>query len=271
MGWLIGAGVALAGLYVAVAFLARWMEPTMLFPAPPVSRDALQLAAKEVGAHERTVVTSDGLPLYGWRRGSSDRLVVLFSGNGATVGGYPARAERLLDAGFEVLHVNYRGYPGSSGTPSEAGLLLDAQAVWEEALRTHSPERIVVYGKSLGGGVAVGLVSQLDAPPALLLLESTFTSAADIARRRFPFLPVRALMRSPFDSMARAPDIACPTLVLHGNQDRVIPASHGSALAARIPDAQHLELPGTHPSFLLDQEPAWALFERALESVDLHP
>lgn len=271
MGWWIGAGVALVALYVAVALLARRMEPALVFPAPPVSRDALQRAAKEVGAHERTVVTSDGLPLYGWRRGSSDHLVVLFSGNGATVGGYPARSERLLDAGFEVLHVNYRGYPGSAGAPSEAGLLLDAQAIWEEALRTHSPDRIVVYGKSLGGGVAVGLVSQLDEPPALLLLESTFTSAADVARRRFPVLPVRALMRSPFDSMARAPRIGCPTLVLHGDADRVIPPTHGRALAQQIPNAQYLELPGDHPSFLLDQAPAWEMFEAALEAAGMDP
>lgn len=228
-------GVAVAGLLL--------METRMVFPAPELPRSALQAEARRLGVQERTVVNAQGMPLYAWRRGDADKLVLFFSGNAATVGGWQEREERYLERGFATLHVNYRGYPGSPGVPSEDGLITDGLAAWEEALRTHPPERILVHAKSLGGGVALGVLSQIEGPgPAGLILESTFKSIANVAWRRFPVVPAGLLMRSPFRSIDRAPQVAVPTLVTHSQADELIPVSHGRALAEALPNARYVEV-----------------------------
>lgn len=245
--------VGLALVYAGLVFALLRMETAMVFPAPVVSRAELQAQAKSVEARERTVVGEDGVPLYGRRRGSSEKLALIFSGNGASVGDFKDREDLFLSLGFETLHVNYRGYPGSPGTPSEAGLVRDGQAIYAEALRTHAPEQIVVYGKSLGGGVAIASLSQHPSPPAGVVLESTFRSIADVAFRRFPILPTRRVMRNPFDSLARAPGVRCPALVLHSEADTLIPAQHGRDLAEALPDAHFTALHGhLHNANLLE-------------------
>jgi len=169
--------------------------------------------------------------------------VLYFSGNGSSVG--EGDLYRFLTKlGLSTLHINYRGYPGSEGTPSEAGLRLDAEAAWAEARRSHPADKIIVMGTSLGGGVAAGLVASLDELPHLLILESTFTSAAAVGAEAYPWLPVRWIMQNRFDSLAVADQIRCPTLVLHGSKDSMIGIHHGRALAAAISGAQFVEVAG---------------------------
>jgi hypothetical protein len=229
--------------YLCVMGLMAALETPLVFPAPRIPRPSLSQAAARFGAAEVEVQASDGTKLYGWRVGAHASLVLYFSGNASSVG--EGDLYRMLDAqGLSTLHINYRGYPGSEGSPSEAGLRLDAQAAWAEARRTHPAERIIVMGKSLGGGVAVGLVASLDEPPAGLVLESTFTSAADVGAEAYPWLPVRMIMSNRFDSLALAGRIRCPTLVLHGADDRMIGPHHGEALAEAIPGAVSRIVPG---------------------------
>ncbi len=263
---LIGLGLVYAA---CIAVLLR-METQMVFPAPTVSRAELQASARAVGARERTVVGEDGLPLYGRRRGSADKLALIYSGNGASVGDFEDREALFLELGFETLHVNYRGYPGSPGSPSEVGLVADGKAIYAEALRTHPPERIVVYGKSLGGGVAIGALTRHPTPPAGLILESTFRSIADVAFRRFPILPTRRVMRNPFDSLARAPAVLAPALVLHSDADTLIPARHGQDLAEALPEARYVGLQGhLHNANLLQDPEGRAALVAFLEAIDL--
>lgn len=257
-------------LYGLAVFALLRLETQMVFPAPQITRAQLQAQAQELGARERTVVTEDGVPLYGRRRGHSEQLVLIFSGNGASVGQFGERESLFLSLGFETLHVNYRGYPGSPGSPSEAGLVLDGRAAYAEALRTHSADRILVFGKSLGGGVAIATLSGHDQPPAGLIIESSFKSVAAVAFRRFPILPTGLLMRNPFDSLKRAPLVDCPVLILHSKGDALIPLSHGEVLSVALPDSCLVSLEGLeHNANLLAEASGRAALSHFLEKISL--
>lgn len=243
-------------------------EPRLVFPAPTIDTETLDRWEREQGATTVRLVTQDGVSLYGWRLGSGPRLVVIFTGNGASVGQRPDRYQRFLDLGFSVLHVNYRGYPGSTGSPSEAGLRLDAWSIWTEALTTHPPSAIAVYAKSLGGGVAVGLLSALhhDSQPAALVLDSTFTAAVDVAAEAHPLLPVRWTMKNRFESRSVAAQIACPTLIIHGREDTKIDVEHGHALQRLIRGAKIHTVPGGgHDDDLLTDADTWSSVVSLLE------
>jgi len=227
------------GLLLALP-LAAWagicamlwaLQGEILYPRPSLDAAALGQRARAAGAEELALVAADGTPLYGWflpARAPEQGTMVFFSGNGSATGGHAGTVGWFRDEGWNVVHVNYRGYPGSAGEPDEGGLLLDAHAAWQYA-QTRDP-RPWIAGVSLGGGVAIGLASQVDA--RALLVQSSFTSVREVARERYGFLPVATLLRDHWDSAARAPRVACPVLLVHGDADRVVPYPHQSRLAA---------------------------------------
>ncbi len=263
----------LGALYLAAMGALVVLEPWLLFPRPQVPESELAQLARRWDAQEVRLRSRDGTPLYGWRLGQGERLVVLFSGNGSTVGWQDERYRTLLDAGYAILHVNYRGYPGSGGSPSEEGLVEDGLAIWREALGSHPPQQVVILGKSLGGGVAMGVAEALSQlppgqRPRALVLESTFSSAADVGALQYPVLPVRQLMRSPFLSLARAPHVQIPAVVVHGGRDELIPPSQAEALVAALPDATYVTAPLAFHNDVLWNEPQAiaaleAIFSRA--------
>jgi fermentation-respiration switch protein FrsA (DUF1100 family) len=163
----------------------------------------------------------------------SDKPVVLyFQGNG---GGLDLRADRfrrLTADGIGLVALNYRGYGGSSGSPSEAGLIADAIATHDFAAARYPSDRIALWGESLGTGVAVALAAQR--PVARLVLESPFTSIADIAAAVYWFAPVRWLIRDPFHSDRRIDKVTAPVLVMHGARDAIVPIAYGERLHALI-------------------------------------
>lgn len=229
-------------------------EQQVLFPAPRVSREWLRAAAQQQGATELSLTAADGTHLYGWHIPSAGkRAVVWFDGNGATVGQRAAEFAWLQGLGMDIIHVNYRGYPQSEGSPSEAGLLIDARAAWDYA-RSIAPQ-VWLYGKSLGGGVAIGLAAEVAAEA--LVVESTFTSVLRTAKDIFPFLPVQFLLRNRFDSLARAPRVSCPAVVLHGEADELISVEQGRALSAALPNLKRwVAFPGEDHNAALLLKPA---------------
>ena len=163
--------------------------------------------------------------------------------------GFKVRA--YLNAGLGVLLTTWRGYSGNPGTPTEDGLYADGRAA-RAFLRTRGcgDARQILYGESLGTGVAVHLARE--APPAALVLEAPFSSVVDIASGRFPLLPVRLLIVDRFDSAAKIGMVAAPVLIVHGERDRTIPVRLARKLFKRarepkeavfIPEADHADLP----------------------------
>ncbi|MCB9777449.1 MAG: alpha/beta hydrolase [Alphaproteobacteria bacterium] len=254
--------------WLSLSLMLAAFQRMLVFPAPDVAVDVLDAEAARVGATPLAIDTEDGESLYGWvLPGRADQpLVVYFNGNGSTVAGVPTHLRLLQDAGVGMLHVNYRGYPGSTGTPSEVGLRADARAVWQHAIGLRPARDIVLMGTSLGGGVATLLaaeVSRVGTPPRALVVESSFTSVTDVARGLYPFLPVRTLLQHRFDSHAAAPDVTCPVLLLHGDHDQLIDLSHARTMAERHHDATLVVVPGgVHSDAMLRDAAAWQAFVR---------
>ena len=186
-----------------------------------------------LGVGEVELVTADGLTLNSWylppRPGRP--VIAYFHGNGGNIGYRDERLRRLAQQGYGVLLAEYRGYGGNPGRPCERGLFADGEAALAFlGDRGVAPDRLVLWGESLGSGVAVYLAAARDI--AALVLEAPFTSVAAAAQRHYPFVPAICLVRDRFDSLSRISQITSPLLILHGERDRVVPVRHGRALLA---------------------------------------
>jgi uncharacterized protein len=212
-------GVA-AVLYVVQRALMYFPDPERTLPA----------AAGLPAAQEILLETADRERLIAWHvppRG--DRPVVLYlHGNGGALSHRAERFRTLTADGTGLVAVDYRGYGGSSGRPTEAGLLIDAETAYGFAAARYPAARIALWGESLGTGVAVALAAER--PIGRLVLEAPFTSAVDLAARRYPFVPVRWLMKDQFRSDLRIAAVAAPLLVLHGARDTIVPVEYGERL-----------------------------------------
>jgi fermentation-respiration switch protein FrsA (DUF1100 family) len=233
-------GSALAAYGVVVGGLYAFQRQLLYFPdtARPSLGDVAGLGVREV-----TLRTGDGLSLLSWYLPPRDGrpVIAYFHGNGGHIG---YRAERLRWFGlngYGVLMAEYRGFAGNSGKPSEAGLLADGLATLEflDAQEITS-NRLVIYGESLGSGVAVPLAAQREI--AGLILEAPFTSVAEVAQYHYSFIPAAALVRDRFDSVAKIGQVKAPILILHGERDRVVPSRFGRALFDAAPEPKELWL-----------------------------
>jgi len=264
-------------LCVAAAVLLAWLyliQERLIFypqPAPTQAPFASGYAIAEVH-----VATEGGLSLRGWLAkpfaGASQRLplTIYFGGNAEETSGMVALAGHF--PGWSLLTVNYRGYGGNPGSPTEDALFADALAVHDFAARRADvdPARIVVIGRSLGSGVAVYLASRRLL--AGVVLVTPYDSLRAVARRHYPFLPVSWLLKHGFDSIGRAPDIETPVLMLAAQRDTVIPPAHARALFERWrgPKAW-LELSGAGHNDL-DADPAyWQAISLFLHRVSAGP
>jgi hypothetical protein len=191
--------------------------------------------------------TEDGPIIHGWFVPSRTPrgTLLLFHGNAGTLSDRVEKIRLFHGWGLNVLAVDYRGYGESEGIPSEEGTYADARAALEEALRRGAGGRLVYFGESLGGAVATELARI--APPRALVLESTFTSVPEMARRLYPWLPVSLLVRIRYDSLARIKKLTCPLAVLHSPEDEIVPYSMGRRLfeAASGPK-EFIPLQGSH-------------------------
>ena len=191
----------------------------------------------ELGVREVTLATDDGLSLLSWyvppRPGQP--VIAYFHGNGGHIGYRVERLLRFARQGFGVLMLEYRGYGGNPGMPSEAGFYADGRAALGFLDRERvAPNRLVLYGESLGSGVAVELAAQHQI--AALILEAPPTSVAEVAQCHFPFVPAARLVTDRFDSLSRIAKVRAPILVLHGERDRVVPVRYGRALLDAAPE-----------------------------------
>jgi fermentation-respiration switch protein FrsA (DUF1100 family) len=219
----VGYGCGLLALFFA--------QRGLLFPVPTSARTAPQ-AAGFPEAEEHILTTADGEKVIVWHvPARPDRPVVLyFHGNGDYLAGFFTRFRPLIADGTGIVALSYRGYAGSSGRPSEQGLLQDAAAAYAFTAARYSADKIVAWGFSLGTGVAVTLAAEQ--PIGKLILESPYTSIVDVAASAFWFAPVRLLMRDRFRSDQRIARVKVPLLVMHGALDPTIPVAFGERLFA---------------------------------------
>jgi fermentation-respiration switch protein FrsA (DUF1100 family) len=217
------------GAYLAICVLMFSVQGRLLFH--PDTRDVSLDVQNVPGASVELIETEDGETLKTWwvPPATDQAAVYLYlHGNADTLA---ARAERLMfltGQGAGVLAVSWRGYGGSTGTPSEAGLRRDASAAYAWLTARVDPKRVIVFGESLGTSIAVGLAAEHES--AGLVLDSAFTSIADVARAQYPWLPVNLLLRDRFDSLAFASEIKVPVRAMHCTQDPVVPYALGMAL-----------------------------------------
>lgn len=181
------------------------------------------------------ITTADGETIAGWYVAPTKpgQPVFLFlHGKGGSLERKTWRWKRIAEKGAGVLAISYRGYPGSTGTPSEGGLRLDARAAYDWLIaKGHRADDIVIHGLSLGSGVAVALAGGVRA--RALILEAPFTAVVDVAAERYPWVPVRLLMKDRFASIEAIGVVNTPVLIAHGDSDTVIPYAHAERLYAR--------------------------------------
>ena len=242
---LLVALVCYAGL-VAVMYLAQ--RTLMYFPytvrMTPEEADFSQAAEVELKA-------ADGVRILAWTVAPKPGkpVIVYLHGNGGSLAHRVHRFRKLIDDGTGLVALSYRGYGGSEGRPTEDGLIADGRAAYDFARSRYPDARIVLWGESLGTGVAVALAGEKDV--AAVILEAPFTSAADVAFSAYPFLPVSWLMKDQFRSDERIGKVRAPVLIMHGERDRVVPFRLGQQLYAmaneprqfvRFPDGGHEDL-----------------------------
>jgi len=201
-------------------------------------------------AHEEVSLrTDDGVVLHAWwLPAPGSRLTAIFlHGNAGNVSYWVEAATVFRKLGWNTLLLDYRGYGRSEGEPSEEGTYLDSRAAWRHLVeeRGIDPSRIVVVGRSLGGGVATWLAERHRV--AGLVLEATFTSIADVVAGSLPLPGIRSFVRLGYPSLARMPQLGVPLLVVHGRDDELVPFAHGRALfEAAAGPKRFVELRGGH-------------------------
>ncbi|MBU0714492.1 MAG: alpha/beta hydrolase [Verrucomicrobia bacterium] len=236
-----------AAVYVGLCILLFFRQSHMVyFPLVPVMQKP-----SDVGLAYESValMTADDTRLAGWyvpcegARGT----VLMCHGNGGNIGDRLHPISLFHGLGLNVLVFDYRGYGESTGKPSEEGTYQDARAAWQYLTekRNTPPDKIVVFGRSLGGAVAAGLVERIT--PAALILEATFTSIPDMGARLYPWLPIRLLSRYRYNTLARLEQIHCPVLIAHSRDDEMIPFEQGQRLFAAAHEPKtFFELTGDH-------------------------
>jgi uncharacterized protein len=224
--WLVA--LALVGYLVGLAVLF-FVQRSFVFPIPQKIRTTPE-AAGFPEAEEHFLTTADDEKVIVWHVSAKPghAVILYFPGNGDFLAGSASRFRAMTSDGTGLVALSYRGYAGSTGQPSEHGLLLDAAAAYAFTSARYSADRTVVWGFSLGTGVAVALAA--GQPVGKLILEAPYTSIADVAASRFRMVPVRWLMRDQFRSDERIARVTAPLLIMHGARDSTIPIAFGERL-----------------------------------------
>lgn len=203
---------------------------------------------------EITITTEDGLKLFAWAQPPADKTkpwVVVFHGNTGTLGERGNRGRAFLGADYGVLMVEYRGFSGNPGQPSETGLMLDGRAALAYlADQGAVGQNLILYGESLGTAVAVAMAEEQaksGQAVAAVILEAPFTSMVDAGGVHYPYLPVSFLLKDRYDSLSRIKAIAAPVFIVHGDQDFTVPQDQGRRLFdAALEPKTSLWIAGAH-------------------------
>lgn len=243
-------------VYVGIVVFIFYKEDSMIFGGTALSNEWGAVPADTISIPWDTlwIKAEDQVPVFLVESKIKNKddapWVIFFHGNGTLVAS-PGNLERyrmLQKAGYNVLAVEYRGYGMSStGTkPSEEGVYADGRAGWNYLTEEVgvAPHRIVIYGFSLGSGIATYLASQLN--PGGLITEGAYTELPAVGQEIYPWLPISLIMRNRFPNLERAKSLSLPWLMFHSSNDEVIPFSHGQSLKSAAKDVYFVELNSSH-------------------------
>jgi hypothetical protein len=245
MLWLV---MVVVGVVVALSVYLYFNQKSMVFfPVKElaVTPDDLNLSYEDV-----YLTVGGDKKIHGWfiPADSSDSKVVLFChGNGGNISHRLETILFLRSLNTSILLFDYRGYGLSDGQPSEDNVYGDVRACYDWLVdeREFQPGGIIIFGRSLGGAVAIDLAAKV--PCAGLVVESSFTSAKDMARKMFPFLPTSLIVRYKFDSIGKISSVAVPIVFIHSPQDEMIPFEMGEKLYERATgDKTFVRISGGH-------------------------
>ncbi|HEX2135035.1 MAG TPA: alpha/beta hydrolase [Microvirga sp.] len=269
---LLGFGGVAAAFYAGLVALLFFSQASLLYPAS--GRQSTAAEAGLSGFEDLVLRTEDGERLVAWWKPPQPgrALILYFHGNGGSLWNRRLRARSLAEGGRGILLASYRGYSGSTGIPTEDGLRRDARAAYDWAARAYEPSRLVLYGESLGSGVAVRLASERAVGG--LILDAPFTSAAEVAALAYWFVPVHWLMRDQYRSIEIIGQVKAPILIMHGDRDEVVPFALGERLYAAAPQPKRfVRLPNVSHSRVLESggREAVEAFLAEIESAFLNP
>lgn len=227
-------GLGLGAYLIAIVMLYFLQEKLIFLPTRLPQNYAYSFSEH---FEEVFLSAADGARLNAlwFKREDPNGLILYFHGNAGNLSRWGEIVQPFVKMGFDVLVMDYRTYGKSTGNLSEKNLYSDAQLFYDYAQKHYQEKQIVLYGRSLGTGMATRLAA--DNGPGLLLLETPYYSLLDIGVKRFPWLPVRWFMKYPFRTHEYVQQLRCPVRIFHGTEDRIIPFDSGRKLFDSIPRA----------------------------------
>jgi uncharacterized protein len=215
-------------LYAALAMTIYLVQRSLMYF--PDTAHVLPVAAGLPEAEEVPLTAPDGVRIAAWHVPPRDgKPVILYlHGNGGSLRFRVERFRRLIADGIGLVALEYRGYGGLSGSPSEAGLIADGEAAYRFAAARYRPQQLVLWGESLGSGIAIAIAAEH--PVGRVILEAPFTSAVAVGAQHYWYLPVSLLMKDQFRSDTRIDKVRAPVMIMHGVHDHVVPYAMGERL-----------------------------------------
>jgi fermentation-respiration switch protein FrsA (DUF1100 family) len=268
--------IALALFYIA-AMIAIYFAQALFIYAPNIPTRELSSTPADIGLafEEVTLRTADNEKLHGWfipavsTNNQLEKTVLFMHGNAGNISHRLENIRIYHQLGLNFFIFDYRGYGQSTGNTSEAGTYLDAAAAWDYLIgeQNMNAEQIIIAGRSLGGGVASELANNVT--PAMLILESTFTSMPDASKKHYPFMPISIILKHRYETLNKLKNISCPIVIVHSRNDEVIPFSHAEINFERANQPKKfIELRGGHGNgFLLSERDYVAGLQDALQTM----
>ena len=268
--------IVLALFYIA-AMIAIYFAQALFIYAPNIPTRELSSTPADIGLafEEVTLRTADNEKLHGWfipavsTNNQLEKTVLFMHGNAGNISHRLETIRIYHQLGLNFFIFDYRGYGQSTGNTSEAGTYLDAAAAWDYLIgeQNMDAEQIIIAGRSLGGGIASELANNVT--PAMLILESTFTSMPDASKKHYPFMPISIILKHRYETLNKLKNISCPIVIVHSRNDEVIPFSHAEINFERANQPKKfIELRGGHGNgFLLSKRDYVAGLQDALQTM----
>ncbi len=238
-------------LFYVTAMAAIYFAQTLFIYLPETPTRNLEASPTDIDLLYDNVflTTKDQIKIHAWHIPASqaEKTILFMHGNAGNISHRLETIQIYNQLGFNILIFDYRGYGESGGKPSERGTYLDAISAWDYLIKEKNvrAENIIVVGRSLGGGVASELAKNVT--PAMLILESTFSSMSDISKEHYPFMPTNLIVKHKYNTVNKLKEISCPIVVVHSKDDELIPFSHGQLIYDYANSPKYfIELRGGH-------------------------